>query len=98
MYNGEKTTELKQVLIGKGFPKPFCNEICKNICTDYTTKRMLGYLYRYPNPSLEEIVDEMLAIISDRDRIVEKKKSEQAQSKYNEYLEQKLIEKSRKGE
>ena len=92
MYNPEKTEELRQVLISKGYPEPFCNEICKNICTDFTTKRMLGYLYRYPNPSIEELVDEMLAIISDRDRITQKKKSEQAQAAYNEYLERRFYE------
>lgn len=92
MYNPEKTAELKKILISKGFPEPFCDEICKNICTDFTTKRMLGYLYRYPNPSIEELVDEMFAIMSDRDRIVEKKKSQQAQAAYNEYLERRLYE------
>lgn len=92
MYNAEKTAELKQVLIDKGFPETFCDEICKNICTDFTIKRMLGYLYRCPNPGIEELVDEMLAIISDRNRIVEKKKSEQAQALYNEYLERRFVE------
>lgn len=39
--------------------------------TDYTVARMLGYLYRYTEPRMEDVVDEMLAILSDRDMLVE---------------------------
>ena len=35
--------------------------------TDYTATRMLGYLYRYTNPKIEDLVDEMLAILSDEE-------------------------------
>ena len=28
---------------------------------------MLGYLYRYTNPKIEDLVDEMLAILSDEE-------------------------------
>ena len=55
--------------------KEFCAEIAyKNMNTDYTATRMLGYLYRMSNPQIEDIVDEMLAILSDRDAIIQKKK------------------------
>ncbi len=39
--------------------------------TDYTAMRMLGYLYRMTNPSVEMVVDEMLAILEDRERFSE---------------------------
>lgn len=51
--------------------------------TEFTSDRMLGYLYHSSQPSLEEVVEEMLAIISDRDRLVAKHKSEHAQSRLN---------------
>ena len=62
----ERTEELYRVLLSKGYPKELCAEIAyKNMNTDYTATRMLGYLYRYTNPKIEDLVDEMLAILSD---------------------------------
>lgn len=90
MYRSEKCQKLFEVLTKMGLPEPFCEEMIKNLRTDYTAGRMLGYLYRYPNPGIEELVDEMLAIISDRDRFVEKKKSEHAQATYNRILNEGL--------
>ncbi len=51
--------------------------------TDYTASRMLGYLYRYTEPCIEDVVDEMLAILSDRDTLIKKHELEQAQVKLN---------------
>ena len=52
--------------------------------TDFTATRMLGYLYRVSEPSLEMVVDEMLAIVSDRDRLIRKKETERAQAVIND--------------
>ena len=81
----EKAGELYGLLISKGYPKAFCAEIAyKNMNTDYTATRMLGYLYRVSNPRIEDLVDEMLAILSDRDAIVKKKEMEHAQAVVND--------------
>ena len=81
----ERTDELYKVLLDRGYPKEFCAEIAyKNINTDYTATRMLGYLYRVTNPRIEDLVDEMLAIFSDRDAIIQKKEMEHAQAVINE--------------
>ena len=81
----ERTEELYRVLLSKGYPKELCAEIAyKNMNTDYTATRMLGYLYRYTNPKIEDLVDEMLAILSDRAQIIEKKESEHAQAVISE--------------
>jgi len=81
----DKSHEVYRVLQKKGFPDEFCEEIAyKYMNTEYTSDRMLGYLYRSSQPSIEEVVDEMYAIISERDRLVEKHKSEHAQSRINE--------------
>ena len=81
----ERTEELYRVLLSKGYPKEFCAEIAyKNMNTDYTATRMLGYLYRISNPRIEDLIDEMLAILSDRNAIIQKKELEQAQSVIND--------------
>jgi predicted RecB family nuclease len=81
----EKSREVYQALKNKGFPEEFCKEVAyKYMNTDFTANRMLGYLYGISQTSVEEIVDEMFAIISDRDRIVEKHKSEHAQARINQ--------------
>ena len=80
-----RTDELYKVLLDRGYPKEFCAEIAyKNMNTDYTATRMLGYLYRVTNPRIEDLVDEMLAILSDRDAIIQKKEMEHAQAVINE--------------
>ena len=69
----ERTDELYKVLLTKGYPKELCAGIAyKNLNTDYTATRMLGYLYRYTEPRLEDVIDEMIAILSDREEIIKK--------------------------
>lgn len=81
----ERTDELYKILLSKGYPKELCGEIAyKNMNTDYTATRMLGYLYRISNPRIEDLIDEMLAILSDRNAIIQKKELEQAQSVIND--------------
>ena len=80
----ERTEELYRVLLSKGYPKELCAEIAyKNMNTDYTATRMLGYLYRISNPRIEDLIDEMLAILSDRNAIIQKKELEHAQATIN---------------
>ncbi|MCI5730134.1 MAG: hypothetical protein MR304_01120, partial [Eubacterium sp.] len=65
----ERSKEVYRALVEKGFPDGLCKEIAyKYMNTDYTATRMLGYLYRMTDPSEEMVVDEMLAILDDRDR------------------------------
>ena len=81
----ERTDKLYKILLSKGYPKELCAEIAyKNMNTDYTATRMLGYLYRISNPRIEDLIDEMLAILSDRNAIIQKKELEQAQSVIND--------------
>lgn len=73
------------VLLDKGYPQEFCAEIAyKNMNTDYTATRMVGYLYRVNDPRIEDVVDEMLAILSDGDAIIQKKEMEYALAVINE--------------
>lgn len=81
----EKSNELMRALLSKGYPEEFCKEITyKYLNTDFTASRMIGYLNKMPKLKIEDCVDEMLAIISDRDRIVEKHRMEEAQAVMND--------------
>lgn len=83
-YNAELVSKLYKELKSKGFEPHFCELISKEMCTDWTATRMLGYLKAVPNAREEDVVDEMLAIMSDRDRIRQKHEMEFYQAKIND--------------
>ena len=81
---GSRQDELYDALQLKGYPEDFCREIAyRQMNTDYTATRMLGYLFRISEPRPEDVVDEMLAILSDRNAIIQKKELEHAQTTIN---------------
>ena len=83
----EKSIQLYNIMIKRGYPEEFADVITQNLNTDFTAKRMIGYLAHYKtNLPLEEIVDEMLAIITDRNRIMKKKELENVNASLNEYM------------
>ena len=81
-----KSMELYDILVKRGYPQEFCEQITLNLKTDWTAQRMIGYLSHYKKLPTEEIVDEMLAIISDRNRIMQKHQLEETNAKWNEFL------------
>ena len=80
----EISMQLYQMMIDRGYPEKLCDLITRNLNTDYTAARMIGYLSHYSYLPDLEVVDEMLAILSDRNAIIQKKEAEQAQAKLNE--------------
>lgn len=84
----EKSMELYRIMMDRGYPEPFCDQVTKNLNTDWTAQRMIGYLRHYKMLPMEEIADEMLAILSDRNRIMQKKDMENTNALWNEYLYQ----------
>ncbi len=70
----------------RGYEGRFCDLVTKNLNTDFTARRMMGYLSHYQKLQEEDVVDEMLAILSDRNRIMQKKQLEHSNAVYNEYL------------
>lgn len=81
----ERSGELFRLLCEKGVPEDLSKEIAyRQMNTDYTATRMIGYLYGHAQLRVEDIVDEMLAIMSDRDELVRKHEMEAAQAKINE--------------
>lgn len=81
-----KSLELYDIMMNRRYPEEFCDQISKNLNTDWTAQRMIGYLLHYKKLPLEEIVDEMLAILSDRNRIMQKHELEESNARWNEYL------------
>lgn len=83
----EKSMELYEVLLSRGYQKELCELITLNLNTDWTAQRMLGYLAYNKDLPVQEIVDEMLAILSDRTQIINKHELEESNARWNEYLE-----------
>ena len=78
--------ELYQLMLSRGYPEEFCDAVTKNLNTDFTAKRMLGYFRHMKHPSLEDVADEMLAILSDRAAIMKKKEMETTQIRWNQIM------------
>lgn len=78
--------ELYEILMDKGYSEQFSELIARNLNTDFTAGRMIGYLSHYAELPEAEIVDEMLAILSDRNHIMQKKNMEATNAKWNEMM------------
>ena len=82
----EKSMELMRIMLKRGYPAEFCEQITLNLNTDWTAQRMIGYLSHYKKLPMEDVADEMLAILSDRSRIMQKKDMEATNAKWNEIM------------
>ena len=82
---------LYEMLLNEGYEERFCDLITQNLNTDFTATRMIGYLSHYSHPPQGEIVDEMLSILSDRNRIIEKKTAEGYNAKWNQMMQEGLF-------
>ena len=81
-----KKRELIDILVRMGFSAELGEAIAANLRTEKPMNRMIGYLLSAQPRTEEDIVDEMLAIMSDRDTWIRKKEAEFYNQKYNEYL------------
>ena len=70
-------------------PVEFALVLAGELKTEKMISRMVGYLRHMPKASPEEIADEMLAILADRDTWREKKINEFYNGRYNQYLNEK---------
>lgn len=80
----EISKQLYNLMMERGYPENLCDLVTRNLNTDYTATRMIGYLSHYSDLPDVEVVDEMLAILSDRNELIKKKESEQAQARISE--------------
>ena len=76
--------ELIETIVHMGYPEEFGAAVADNLRTEKTMSRMIGYLHHARPRSMEEIADEMLAIMEDRERWTRKKSAEYYNMKYNE--------------
>lgn len=60
-------------LLQMGFSDAFARLVGEQLNTDFTAKQMLGYLRDAQPKTMEEVADEMLGILSLRDKLVERK-------------------------
>ena len=77
---------LVQAVVNSGYPEELGVMIARHLGSENTMRRMTMYLYSARPGSAEEIVDEMLAIASDRDKWKDKALTEEANQAYNEFL------------
>ena len=54
--------QLYELMLQRGYEENFCDIVTKNLNTDFTASRMIGYLYHYDHPPVEEIADEMISV------------------------------------
>ena len=80
----EISMQLYNLMMERGYPENLCDLVTRNLNTDYTATRMIGYLSHYSDLPDVEVVDEMLAILSDRNELIKKKEYEQAQARISE--------------
>ena len=78
--------ELVETIVRMGYPESFGKSIADLLRTEKTMSRMIGYLRHARPRSAEEIADEMLAIMEDRERWIQKKSAQYYNSRYNEIL------------
>jgi len=79
-------TELVKTIVRMGYPEAFGNAVSENLGSEKMMRRMTAYLHYARPKSAEEIADEMLAIMEDRERWRQKKEAEYYNSRYNELL------------
>lgn len=85
-HKSDKSLDLYILMRNLGYPVEFCEIISDQLNTDWTAGRMLGYLSKSEPLPLEMVADEMFAILSDRDRIMNKKINEHVNMNWNRHL------------
>ena len=79
----EKSRLLYELMLRKGYPEEFSRLICTEMNTEFPAERMKHYVSGEIK-RLEDIADEMVAIMDLRDRLVNKHISEHANAKIND--------------
>lgn len=90
----DERLRLKSILVRMvrelGHPEQLGVLVAENLRTENAMKRMIGYLCHAQGLGAEDIADEMLAIMEERERFIRKKTSEYYNSKLNELVNSEL--------
>ena len=68
----EISMQLYNLMMERGYPENLCDLVTRNLNTDYTATRMIGYLSHYSDLPDVEVVDEMIDILSDSNELIKK--------------------------
>lgn len=72
--------QLEDAVVRLGYPEEFAQVLAGELRSEQAMLRLASYIRNARPTSPEQIADEMLTIVADRDRWVEKKMSEHAQA------------------
>ena len=78
--------ELLTVLSDAGIPEEVGKYIAKNLRSERAIRRMTGYMRQARPATMEEVADEMLAIMEDRNAWARKREAEESNARYNAWL------------
>ena len=78
--------ELLTTLAAIGIPEEVGKYIAQNLHSERSIRRMIGYVRNAHPTTMEEIADEMLAIMEDRKSWIRKKEAQESNAKYNAWL------------
>lgn len=78
--------DLLAAVVDVGYPAELGLVLADELRGEKSMRRMAAYLRAARPRSMEEIADEMIAIVEQRDSWVRKKMSERAQGSFNEFL------------
>lgn len=81
-----ETKHLIQAVTEAGFPAEFGEILASELGGPWSLRRMSAWIYRARPTSMEQVADELVAILEERHRIVDKITTEQANAGWNEFL------------
>ena len=82
--------ELLGTLAHMGYPEQFGKEVVKNLGSEKLMRRMTQYLRSVRPKRIQDIVDEMLAIMEERNSWMLQRDARDINAKYNEMMNRKI--------
>ena len=89
MESDEKEIERERLLKAfdfLGFPEEFGPLIARELGGPWSMRRMTSYLYAAQPTKVEQVADELIVILEERARIVDKLTTEEANAGWNAFL------------
>lgn len=78
--------ELLEITGALGLPEEIGKVIAENLHSERSIRRMISYLKNAHPLSMEQIADEMIAIMEDRDAWIRKKQAQESSARYTAWL------------
>lgn len=78
--------ELISVMLEFGIPEEVSKYIAENLHSERSIRRMISYMHNAHPTRMEDIADEMYAIMEDRNNWIQKKENEGSNATYNAWL------------